>query len=111
MDDNNKCAQMDNDQEDCVNMCNSLKKVIIRIKEKIRLEKRSMKAQAENNLGSQINMMMLNMVADQMQIAEVYSFPRDAEMAGQMGLRGGGGVWISRRVTQMEGPGILTASL
>ena len=53
MDDNNKGAQMDDEQENCVNMCNNLKKIITHIKEQIRLEKRNMKTQAENNLGSQ----------------------------------------------------------
>ena len=34
-------------------------------------------------------MMMLNMLTEQMQVAEVYSPPRVAEMANQMGMRGG----------------------
>ena len=43
----------------------------------------------ENNLGSQINAMMLSTLINNMQVAEVYSPPRVVAMANRMGLRGG----------------------
>ena len=85
----NKCADGYKTTETCVNMCNNLRRTISRMQTKIRQEKNKMKMQVENNLGSQFNFMMLDMLTEQMQVAEVYSPPRVAEMANQMGMRGG----------------------
>ena len=74
-------ARVDHTTMDTTTMVNNLKRSIVKIKDKTRMEKVKMTNQTSNNLGSQLDQMMLNMLLNQMQVAEVYSPPRVAEMA------------------------------
>ena len=67
----------------------NVKKAIADIQAKIEAEKRRIDRNKGNNLGSQLNKTMLNMLINNMQVAEVYSPPRVVKMANEMGMRGG----------------------
>ena len=66
-----------------------MKKAITQIKEKIRMEKQKMTVPTGGSLGSQLDQTMLNMLINEIQVAEVYSPPRVVQMANRMGMRGG----------------------
>ena len=71
-------------------MCDNVRRAIKQIKENSWKEEENLARQSVNNLGIQINQTMLNMLINQMHVAEVYSPPpRVVEMANAMGMRGG----------------------
>ena len=74
-------------------MCDNVRRAIKQIKENSWKEEENLARQSVNNLGIQINQTMLNMLINQMHVAEVYSPPptccRNGKCngdAGRMGL-------------------------
>lgn len=68
-----------------------MKKTIAHVQSKIQNELANVHKSKNNNLGAQLKKVMLNMLINNMQVAEIYNPPRVVEMANKMGLRGG---WI-----------------
>ena len=72
----NKCASENKPTEsittsEYMGMCNNVRKAITQIQEKIQMERERLTMQPGNNLGAQINQTMLNMLINQMQVADV----------------------------------------
>ena len=70
-------------------MCDNVRRAIKQLKETIWKEEENLARQSANNLGTPINYLMVKMLMNQMQVAEVYSPPRVVETANKMGMRGG----------------------
>ena len=86
--DDQRRTKADITTEDYTRVRENLKRAITQIQNNIQKQKNALASQGKNNLGSQINTEMLNLLKKQMQVAEIYSPPRVVEMANKMGMRG-----------------------